>query len=258
MLPVKLQSFEGSFDLLLHLIDKNKMNIFDIPIVEITEQYLDYIHSMQEKNLEVMSEFLVMAATLLKIKSQMLLPREEKQEDKDQVDPRDELVERLLEYKMYRYASIKLKDMQIDAEREVFKEPSIPNELKNIPKQISPQELLKDISLPKLQEIFATVMKRREDKMDPVRSKFGKIEKEVITLSKTVLNIQQFGLSHRKFLFTSLLSTKPEKMDIIVTFLGVLELMKMGRLEVQQQELFEDLEIQYLADDIVLVEELEL
>ena len=101
-------------------------------------------------------------------------------------------------------------------------------------------------------------MKRREDKMDPVRSKFGKIEKEVITLSKTVLNIQQFGLSHRKFLFTSLLSIKPEKMDIIVTFLGVLELMKMGRLEVQQQELFEDLEIQYLADDIVLVEELEL
>ena len=258
MLPVKLQSFEGSFDLLLHLIDKNKMNIFDIPIVEITEQYLDYIHSMQEKDLEVMSEFLVMAATLLKIKSQMLLPREEKQEDKDQVDPRAELVERLLEYKMYRYASIKLKDMQIDAEREVFKEPSIPNELKNIPKQISPQELLKDISLPKLQEIFATVMKRREDKMDPVRSKFGKIEKEVITISKTVLNIQQFGLSHRKFLFTSLLSIKPEKMDIIVTFLGVLELMKMGRLEVQQQELFEDLEIQYLADDIVLVEELEL
>ncbi len=258
MLPVKLQSFEGSFDLLLHLIDKNKMNIFDIPIVEITEQYLDYIHSMQEKDLEVMSEFLVMAATLLKIKSQMLLPREEKKEEKDQADPRAELVERLLEYKMYRYVSIKLKDMQIDAEKEVFKEPSIPNELKNIPKQISPQELLKDISLPKLQEIFETVMKRREDKMDPVRSKFGKIEKEVITLSKTVLNIQQFGLSHRKFLFTSLLSTKPEKMDIIVTFLGVLELMKMGRLEVQQQELFEDLEIKYLADDIVLVEEVAL
>lgn len=258
MLPVKLQSFEGSFDLLLHLIDKNKMNIFDIPIVEITEQYLDYIHSMQEKDLEVMSEFLVMAVTLLKIKSQMLLPREEKKEEKDQADPRAELVERLLEYKMYRYVSIKLKDMQIDAEKEVFKEPSIPNELKNIPKQISPQELLKDISLPKLQEIFETVMKRREDKMDPVRSKFGKIEKEVITLSKTVLNIQQFGLSHRKFLFTSLLSTKPEKMDIIVTFLGVLELMKMGRLEVQQQELFEDLEIKYLADDIVLVEEVAL
>lgn len=253
-IPLKLQAFEGPLDLLLHLLDKNKMNIFDIPIVEITKQYLDYIHSMQEKNLEVMSEFLVMAATLLKIKSQMLLPRQEPKEE-EPTDPRAELVERLLEYKMYRYASIKLKDMQIEAQKEVFKKPSIPKECNPIKQQVLPQELLAGISLPKLQQIFESVMKRREDKIDPIRSKFGTIEKETVTLSEKVLKIQEFGLSHRTFKFTSLLSKKPRKMDVIVTFLGILELMKMGRLKVHQQEQFDDLDMEYLADDIIAVEE---
>ena len=103
-IPVKLEAFEGPLDLLLHLIDKNKVNIYDIPIVEITEQYLEYIKQMDTKNLEIMSEFLVMAATLVKIKSKMLLPVEESEEE-EAVDPRQELVDRLLEYKMYKYIS---------------------------------------------------------------------------------------------------------------------------------------------------------
>ena len=103
-IPVKLEAFEGPLDLLLHLIDKNKINIYDIPIVQITEQYMEYIRQMERKKLDIMSEFLVMAATLLRIKSEMLLPREIK-EDGEIVDPRQELVERLLEYKMYKYIS---------------------------------------------------------------------------------------------------------------------------------------------------------
>ena len=113
-LEFKINQFEGPLDLLLHLIDKNKFNIFDIPIVEITEQYLDYLNRMQEENLDVMSEFLVMAATLISIKAKMLLPREEKEEEEEE-DPRAELVRRLLEYKMYKYASLELKDMNLDA-----------------------------------------------------------------------------------------------------------------------------------------------
>ena len=101
-IPVKLEAFEGPLDLLLHLIDKNKVNIYDIPIVEITEQYLAYIKQMEEQQLEIMSEFLVMAAILLNIKSKMLLPKEETVEDEVD-DPRQELVERLLEYKIYKY-----------------------------------------------------------------------------------------------------------------------------------------------------------
>ena len=101
-IPVKIQVFEGPLDLLLHLIEKNKLNIYDIPIVEITDQYIAYVEAMEEENLDVVSEFLIMAATLIEIKSRMLLPKEEKEEEED---PREELVRRLLEYKIYKYAA---------------------------------------------------------------------------------------------------------------------------------------------------------
>jgi len=103
-IPVKLQVFEGPLDLLLHLIDKNKIDIYDIPIVEITEQYMDYIRQMKEADLNIMSEFMVMAATLLDIKCRMLLPKEVNEEGEEE-DPREELVQQLLEYKMYKYMS---------------------------------------------------------------------------------------------------------------------------------------------------------
>ena len=118
-LAVKLQVFEGPLDLLLHLIDINKIDIYDIPISLITDQYLDYIRQMQEQDMEVMSEFLVMAATLLRIKSKMLLPEEPKEEHEAE-DPREELVERLLEHKMYKYMALELKDRQLDASKSMY------------------------------------------------------------------------------------------------------------------------------------------
>ena len=124
-IPVKLEAFEGPLDLLLHLIDKNKVNIYDIPIVEITAQYMEYIHEMQRQDLNVMSEFLLMAATLLAIKSKMLLPKEINEEGEEE-DPRQELVEQLLEYKLYKYMSYELRDMQADAAYVMYKEPTIP------------------------------------------------------------------------------------------------------------------------------------
>jgi segregation and condensation protein A len=135
-IPVKLQAFEGPLDLLLHLIDKNKINIYDIPIVEITEQYLDYIKKMDTKDLEIMSEFLVMAATLINIKSKMLLPAPENEEE-EEADPRQELVERLLEYKMYKYISEELKDKQLDASRVLYKQPTIPQEIADYKEEIN-------------------------------------------------------------------------------------------------------------------------
>ena len=100
-IPVKLEVFEGPLDLLLHLIEKNKIDIYDIPIVEITDQYMEYIHAMEREDLGIMSEFMVMAATLLDIKCKMLLPKEVNEEGEEE-DPRAELVEKLLEYKMYK------------------------------------------------------------------------------------------------------------------------------------------------------------
>ena len=119
-ISVKLEVFEGPLDLLLHLIEKNKVDIYDIPIVEITAQYLEYIQNMETEDMNIMSEFLVMAATLLDIKCKMLLPKEVNEEGEEE-DPRAELVQKLLEYKMYKYMSYELKDRQVDAGRTLFK-----------------------------------------------------------------------------------------------------------------------------------------
>ena len=127
-LAVKLEVFEGPLDLLLHLIDKNKIDIYDIPIVEITEQYLEYIKQLETEDMNVMSEFLLMASTLLDIKCRMLLPKEVN-EDGEEQDPRDELVQKLLEYKMYKYMSFELKDREMDAGKNYYKEPTIPKEV---------------------------------------------------------------------------------------------------------------------------------
>ena len=121
-ISVKLQAFEGPLDLLLHLIEKNKVDIYDIPISLITEQYLEYIDALKDEDMDIASEFLVMAATLLDIKCRMLLPKEEN-EDGQEEDPRQELVEKLIEYKLYKYMSYELKDRQIDANRDLYKEP---------------------------------------------------------------------------------------------------------------------------------------
>ena len=129
-LQVKLEVFEGPLDLLLHLIEKNKVDIYDIPIVTITQQYLDYMKQMNTTDMDLMSEFLVMAATLVRIKSKMLLPVEETEEEEPE-DPRQELVERLLEYKMYKYASFELKDRQYDAGRSFYKPPTVPDAIQN-------------------------------------------------------------------------------------------------------------------------------
>ena len=125
----KLESFEGPLDLLLHLIEKNKVNIYDIPIAMITDQYLEYVNHMEEESLDVVSEFLVMAATLLDIKARMLLPKEVNEEGEEE-DPRAELVARLLEYKTYKYMSLELKDMELDAEKLFYKSPTVPKEVK--------------------------------------------------------------------------------------------------------------------------------
>jgi segregation and condensation protein A len=253
-IPVKLEAFEGPLDLLLHLIDKNKVSIYDIPIVVITEQYLEYIRQMNEKSLEIMSEFLVMAATLVNIKSKMLLPVEETDEE-EAVDPRQELVNRLLEYKMYKYISEELKDREMDASRVMFKPPTIPQEIADYKEDIPVEDLLSDLTLAKLHEIFKSIVKKQVDKIDPIRSKFGKIEKEEINLDAKFIQIQEYGLLHKKFSFRNLLEAQHSRMEIIVTFLGILELIKMGRVSIEQECLFDDIIITYLADDIVQMEE---
>ena len=244
VISVKLDAFDGPLDLLLHLIEKNKIDIFDIPIVQITEQYLEIIAQMDRKDMDVMSDFLVMAATLLKIKSKMLLPVEVTEEGEPE-DPRAELVVRLLEYKTYKYASYELKDKQMDAARLLFKESTIPAEIADIKEEVNVEELLSDVTLAKLQTIFHSVMKKQVDKIDPIRSKFGKIEKESVTLADRMLFIEEYAMLHQKFSFRQMLESQPSKTMIIVSFLGILELMKVGKLKIVQENIFDDIYITY-------------
>lgn len=244
----KINEFEGPLDLLLHLIEKNKFNIFDIPIVEITEQYLAYVNAMNEANLDVMSEFLVMAATLISIKAKMLLPKEEEEEEEEE-DPRAELVRRLLEYKMYKYASYELKDMELDAEKAYFKGASIPKEVKEFKEEIDPCEVTKDVTLAMLNDIFNQVMKRTVERLDPIRSKFGTIEKEEVRIEDKMDEIRNNIRGLKGISFRTLLEVQASKINIIVTFMAILELMKVGHIVIKQEELFGDIVIDSLEID---------
>ena len=239
-LNVKLEVFEGPLDLLLHLIDKNKVDIYDIPIVLITEQYLDYIRQMETEDMNVMSEFLVMAATLLDIKCRMLLPKEVN-EDGEEEDPRAELVERLIEYKLCKYMSYELKDRQIDAVKSLFKKPTIPEEVSKYEPPVNYEELIGDTDLYRLKQIFKMIMRRQTDKIDPIRSKFGRIEKDEVNLEERTAEIQEYVKFHKRFSFVELLSEQKTRMDVVVTFLVILELMKTGDIRIEQDELFEDI-----------------
>ncbi len=239
-IPIKLQVFEGPLDLLLHLIDKNKIDIYDIPIVDITNQYMEYIREMQEKDLNIMSEFLLMAATLLDIKCRMLLPKEVNEEGEEE-DPRQELVEQLLQYKMYKYMSYELKDRQLDGERMMFKEATIPDEVKEYQEPVDLDRLLDGLSLTHLNRIFKEVMKRQRDKIDPLRSAFGKIEKEEVTVDDKLDYLNEYILSHKKFSFRDLLRNQKSKLQIVVTFLAILEMMKMGTIMIEQEHIFDDI-----------------
>ena len=199
-IPVKLQVFEGPLDLLLHLIDKNKIDIYDIPIVEITNQYMEYIQAMEKEDLNIMSEFLVMAATLLDIKCKMLLPKEVNEEGEEE-DPRQELVEQLLEYKMYKYMSYELRDRQMDGEQVLYKDPSIPNEVLEY--------------------------------VEPV--------KEEVTLPDRLDFVSEYARTHSRFSFRSLLEQQTSRTQIVVTFLAVLQLMKEGVILIRQEHAFDDI-----------------
>ena len=236
-IPLKLQVFEGPMDLLMHLIEKNKIDIYDIPIVTITDQYLEYVRQMEHSDMNVTSEFLVMAATLLDIKSRMLLPREEDEEGEEE-DPRDELVRRLLEYKMYKFMSEELREKSRHAGLSYFREQDLPEEVRSYVPPLNYEELIGDRTAQSLRNVFADVMKRRKSRVDPIRSGFGKINREVISVADKTLYIRAYLQSHPHADFREMLELEDSKEEIIVTFLVILELMKHQKIRITQEEAF--------------------
>jgi len=247
-ISVKLEAFEGPLDLLLHLIEKNKVDIYDIPIAMIADQYMEYLNEAMSRDLGVMSEFLVMAATLLDIKCRMLLPREVDEEG-EEIDPREEMVRQLLEYKMYKYMSMQLKDMQMNDGISLSKKPSIPKEIEQYKPPVDYDELAQDVSLKKLKDIFDELLRRQADKIDPIRSKFGNIEKEEIDLSHKMDHIFDYGKTHGSFSFRDLMERQGSRAELVVSLLVVLEYIKIGYFTVKQDALFSDIIIEYTGKE---------
>lgn len=240
---VQLDAFEGPLDLLLHLIEKNKIDIYDIPISEITAQYLEYIRDIPAEDMDRASEFLVMAATLIQIKSKMLLPPEYDEEG-EEIDPRQELVLALLEYKMYRSISEDMRDLQEEGEKVFYKEPTIPDAVMKYTPKVNLDEICKDVTMDDLRSVFDRIMQQQLSRIDENRSKFGKIKKETVSLPEKMKNLTGFARKHRKFSFRRLMEDCTEKMDVIVTFVAVLEMIKQGNLVVTQETLFDDIQLE--------------
>jgi len=240
-LNVKLDAFEGPFDLLFHLIEKNQIDIYDIPIAELTEQYLNYIDEITESQLDSASEFLVMAATLLSIKSKMLLPKPKQDSESELAaaeenseDPRSELMNKLLEYKKYKEISMVLKKME-EEQVLVFKKP--PEDLSSI---WANEFELADISFEDIKSAYKAVMSKKKPE-----EKVSEIQKDTMPLSRRVTEIYKMLRQKSKLLFSRLCNKRTSKLEFITTFLAVLELVKMKRINAVQEKQFGEIVLTY-------------
>ncbi len=228
---VRLEMFEGPLDLLLHLIKKNEINITDIPIALITEQYLDYLKLMKELNLDVAGEYLLMAATLLHIKSKMLLPASAEEEEESGEDPRAELVRRLLEYQKYKEAGSQLEQRPL-LDRDVF--------IRSVAAdgEEPEQEGRISVSLFELLEAFRRVLERAKPET------FHEVMLEPVTVEEKIEEILDLlQKENRSIAFHRLFPEQSGRQIIVVTLLAVLELVKMKRIRVFQMALFETIRI---------------
>lgn len=237
---MKLDGFEGPLDLLLHLINRFEIDIYDIPMAEITEQYLLYIRTMQELELDVASEYLVMAATLLAIKSKMLLPQHEEMneelEDVVEEDPREELVERLIEYKKYKEAAKELKERERER-GQIFTKP--PSDLSDYSQEIEACGADLQVTVYDMLGAFHKLL-RRKKLQKPLSTK---IAREEISIEQRMDEIREKIISSNRAFYFEELFPSHEREHIVVTFLAILELMKRNEILVEQQTNFAEIVI---------------
>jgi segregation and condensation protein A len=250
---VKIDAFEGPLDLLLHLINRLEIDIYDIPVAQITEQYLMYIKTMNELKLDVASEFLVMAATLLAIKSKMLLPKHEEIVDEQEADftleedPRDELVERLIEYRKYKEAALDLKTLEEERGLLYTKPPS---DLSDFAKERQSERTELNVSLYDMLAAFQKLMRRKKLQ----RPMATKITRQEVSIEKRMSEIMEcLKQQHLRVNFHDLFPL-PAKEHIVVTFLAILELIKRKEINVEQQENFGEIFVAAAEKGVQVVE----
>ncbi len=244
---IQLEAFEGPFDLLFHLIEKNEIDIYNIPIAQLTEQYLSFLEQAEYKNMDSMSEFLIMAATLLEIKSKFLLPKQ-KQEQEQKQDPREELVHKLLEYKKFKEVTEDFKKREQKAALVCYKEAD--KAIQELKQSNTEDSLLCGITLEHLYQAFTEVMKRREIKIDKVRSSFKSVERDLYTIDEKIDYIKDLLILRPYVSFHQIFREKAAKMEIVVTFLALLELIKVKEVTVSQQGTFSEIWIRKIERDI--------
>lgn len=221
---IKLPLFEGPFDLMLFFIERDELDIYDIPISKITQDFLDYIHHLEKMEIEIASEFILFAATLMKIKSKMLLPRPELDENGEEVDPREELIRHLLEYKKYKSV---ISDLAAMEESRLAKEKrgNLVSELKQLSKVDDVEAEMQDLDLYKLLKVFQKVMSKYSARTDETKH-------TVIQYPYTIEQQKDFVMEKISFRdkipFTEFIDYKPDKIFVIYTFLAILELLQLS------------------------------
>jgi segregation and condensation protein A len=231
---IKLPLFEGPFDLLLFFIERDELDIYDIPISKIAGDFLDYVRHLETVNIELASEFILVAATLMRIKSKMLLPRPQLDEKGNEIDPREELVKHLLEYKKYKSVVDQFHKME---ESELMKEKrgNLMRELRQLAESTNVEAELQDVDLFKLLTIFEKVLKRHdEERNKPVH--------QVIQYPFTVEGQKDFIMNiisaKHRVAFTELFENAPTRISLIFNFLAILEMLAYGQLSIQVGEGF--------------------
>lgn len=217
----KLESFEGPLDLLLHLISKNKVSIYDIPIVEITDQYLEVIEGIEDSDIDNASEFIVLASQLLYIKSKMLLPKDEKEEDEE--DPREELAKRLLEYQQYKEASKELRRNEFWSKYMFFKESEkiqFPVPEYNV--EHNTQDLI---------DAFEAILQRKIRRKKPEKRAFlGIVGREKVSVEAMANKVSLMLKASKRLKFSSIFKEEDSKPEMIATFLAILEMIKENKI----------------------------
>jgi segregation and condensation protein A len=232
---IKLPYFEGPLDLLLFFVKRDELNIYDIPIAKITKEFLEYIHLMQILDLEVASEFIVMASTLMQIKAKMLLPKPEVEGEEEEEDPRAELARRLAEYKKFKELAFEFSKMEDEAGK-FFYRGYFKNDARDYFEE--DEEFLKDVSLFDLLTAFKRALEgARETVYHEIETQNYKVEDEM----ENILNRLKFK---RRFSFNEIIDSYVEKARIIVAFLALLELARLKKIRISQEEVFGELIIE--------------
>ena len=229
---IKIDNFEGPLDLLCHLIDKNKMNIYDIKISDITDQYIDYLNEMERLNLEIASEFLIMASTLILLKSKSLLPKQV--EDEEEITE-EELIKRIIEYKKYKEIIKKFKEQYENSGDRLY---GVREEIK-LPKQKLEREYNKEI----IPEIYKKIVEKNEQKKNQNAKNIEKIAiSESYSVGSKVKEMFKILIKQKKFIFNKLFSIKEHnKQEVVTAFSGMLEMSRRSKVTTTQEEVFGDI-----------------